>query len=138
MYFTLTSRMVILIGVIIFFGIIIKLIQKNSLDLKYTLLWFASGIIILIIDAFPQLFEVVMSLLGIRTYMYGVIMLGMAFLTMILMAITSIVSKQKQRIKTLIQQNALLEKRIRDLEQGTTESEYEVGKQECSLKRKDT
>ena len=122
MYFTLTSRIVILIGVIIFFGIIIKLIQKNSLDLKYTLLWFASGIIILIIDAFPQLFEVVMSLLGIRTYMYGVIMLGMAFLTMILMAITSIVSKQKQRIKTLIQQNALLEKRIRDLEQGASES----------------
>ncbi|WP_248405315.1 DUF2304 domain-containing protein [Butyrivibrio fibrisolvens] len=122
MYFTITSRIVILIGVIIFFGIIIKLIQKNSLDLKYTLLWFASGIIILIIDAFPQLFEVVMSLLGIRTYMYGVIMLGMAFLTMILMAITSIVSKQKQRIKTLIQQNALLEKRIRDLEQGASES----------------
>lgn len=125
MYFTLTSRIVILIGVIIFFGIIIKLIQKNSLDLKYTLLWFVSGLVILIIDAFPQLFEVVMSLLGIRTYMYGVIMLGMAFLTMILMAITSIVSKQKQRIKTLIQQNALLEKRIRDLEQGVPESKLE-------------
>lgn len=116
MYFTLTSRIVILIGVIIFFGIIIRLIKKNSLDLKYTLLWIASGIIILIIDAFPQLFEIVMSLLGIRTYMYGVIMLGMGFLAMILMAITSIVSKQKQRIKTLIQQNALLEKRIRELE----------------------
>ena len=117
MYFTLTSRTVILIGVLVYFWIVIKLIRSRALDLKYTLLWILSGVVVLVIDAFPQTFEIILGLLGIRTYMYGAILLGMAFLAMILMSITSIVSKQKQRIKTLIQQNALLEKRVRDMEE---------------------
>ena len=117
MYFTITSRIVILIGILIYFWIVLRLIRSRALDLKYTLLWILSGVVVLVIDIFPQAFEVVLGLLGIRTYMYGAILLGMAFLAMILMSITSIVSKQKQRIKTLIQQNALLEKRVRDIEE---------------------
>ena len=117
MYFTLTSRIAILIGVLVYFWIVVKLIRSRALDLKYTLLWILSGVVVLVIDAFPQTFEIILGLLGIRTYMYGAILLGMAFLAMILMSITSIVSKQKQRIKTLIQQNALLEKRVRDMEE---------------------
>ena len=40
----------------------------------------------------------------------------MGFAFVLLMAVTSIVSKQSEKIKELIQSTALLEKRVRELE----------------------
>ena len=50
--------------------------------------------------------------------MNGLFIIGIGFIVMILMAITSIVSKQNKKIRTLIQDNAILEKRVRELEEG--------------------
>jgi hypothetical protein len=43
--------------------------------------------------------------------------MGVAFIIMIIMSLTSIVSKQSNKIRNLVQYTALLEKRIRDIEQ---------------------
>ena len=40
----------------------------------------------------------------------------LGFVVMILMALTSIVSRQAVRIRILVQENAILEKRVRELE----------------------
>ena len=49
--------------------------------------------------------------------MNGLFALSVFFIIIILMSLTSIVSKQTEKIRTLTQENALLEERIRKLEE---------------------
>lgn len=113
-----TLRTTLIIAIIIYFLIILKFLKDKSLALKYTLLWILSGIAMGILVIFPRLLIDIIGVLGIQSSMNGLFIIGIGFIVMILMAITSIVSKQNKKIRTLIQDNAILEKRVRELEEG--------------------
>ena len=66
---------------------------------------------------FPQLLEELSKMLGIISPVNTLFACELFFLMLILMSITSIVSKQNEKSKRTIQQLALLEKRIRELEE---------------------
>lgn len=51
-----------------------------------------------------------------ETPMYGLFVFAIFFILVIAMSLTAIVSKQTERIKNLAQENAALEKRVRELE----------------------
>ena len=72
---------------------------------------------------FPKFLIRFTKSLGIESAMNGLYVLCIGFILIILMAHTSIVSKQTMKIRTLIQENAMLEKRIREME-----SEYKNAK----------
>lgn len=103
-------------GIIVYFYILFYLIKKKSLNLKYTLLWIFSGSIMLIIAIFPQIIISFTHILGIIDVTNGLFAIMIFFILIILMSITGIVSKLKERNKKLIQECALLEKRVRELE----------------------
>ena len=101
---------------IVYFLLILYWLKIKALNLKYSLLWLFSGVAMGILVIFPELLLGISTLVGIQTPMYALIVFALAFVIAILMSITSIVSRQNRKIRTLIQENALLEKRIRDLE----------------------
>lgn len=103
-------------GILVYFCILIYLIKIKSLNLKYTLLWIISGILMLIVAIFPKIMITITSFLGIIDTTNGLFALMLFFVLIILMSITAIVSKMKEKNKQLIQQCALLEKRVRELE----------------------
>lgn len=105
-----------IIGMLIYFYILFYLIKKKSLNLKYTLLWIFSGLIMLIILIFPNIMISITKFLGIVDTTNGLFALIIFFILIILMSITGIVSKMKEKNKQLVQQCALLEKRVRELE----------------------
>ena len=109
-------RIVLIIAVIVYFGLILHWLKIKALNLKYSLLWLLSGVAMGILVIFPETLLWVSKLTGIQTPMYALLIFAIAFAIAILMSITSIVSRQNRKIRTLIQENALLEKRIRDLE----------------------
>ena len=106
---TNTLRIVLLIGIFLYFLIVIRLLKQKRLILKYSLLWLLMGIVFAIL-------VFLVGLLGIVDAMNGLFTCAIGFLMILVMALTSIVSKQGERIKELAQNIALLEKRIRDLE----------------------
>jgi len=65
---------------------------------------------------FPVLLQRLSALFGIVETMNGLFTLAIGFIIILLLALTSIASKQTNKIKNLIQNEALLEKRIRTLE----------------------
>lgn len=65
---------------------------------------------------FPQLLVWFITLLGIQSNMNGLFILLFAFSIMLLMMLTAIVSRTSMKMRILIQENAILEKRIRELE----------------------
>lgn len=109
-------RTFLVIGILVYFYILLYLIKKNRLNLKYTLLWIFSGLIMLVVVIFPTIMRSIIRLLGIASFTNGLLSLTIFFIIIILMSITGIVSKMKEDNKKLIQKSALLEKRVREIE----------------------
>ena len=116
-------RITLIIAVGCYFFLILLFLKKKSLELKYTLLWLLAGVIMGLAIVFPKFLIRFTKSLGIESAMNGLYVLCIGFILIILMALTSIVSKQTMKIRTLIQENAMLEKRIREME-----SEYKNAK----------
>lgn len=119
-------RIVLIIALIVYFVIILIFLKNKTLELKYTLLWMMAGVILAILVAWPEILSGFVRLIGIQSNMNGLFIMAFAFVIIIMMSLTSIVSKQANKIKILIQTLAILEKRIRDLEGTELEEEKET------------
>lgn len=108
---------ILIIAIILYFFIILHFLKNKALELKYTLIWLLAGLVMLLLVVFPQIMTRTIRFLGIQSNMNGLYIALIAFIIMILMTLTSIVSRLDFKTKMLIQETALLEKRVRDLEQ---------------------
>lgn len=111
-------QITMLIAVGLYFLIVFRLLKKKTLNLKYTLLWLASGIIMLTLAIFPQILGWFAALVGIYEPTNALFAFMFFCVIIILMSITAIVSKLNEKSKRLVQSIALLEKRVRELEDG--------------------
>lgn len=118
-----TLRIVLIIGVVSYFAIILMFLKKKSIALKYTLLWLAAGLVLGLMVVWPESLRLFVHALGITSNMNGLFISCIAFIIMILMSLTSIVSKQAERIKDLTQTIARMEKRLREVEKTGGERE---------------
>ncbi len=118
-------RISLLLGLLLYFVVIFILLKKNSLNLKYTLLWLLTGIVMTIVVIFPNIIKVPLNKMGVIEWTNGIFALIILFLIIICITITGIVSGLKDRNRQLIQQCALYEKRIRELEKAVFDKEDE-------------
>ena len=112
-----TLQIVMLLAVAVYFILLYLLLKKRSLHLKYTLLWIFSGVLMLALAVFPRLLDWFAALIGIYEPTNALFSLIFFCVIIILMSLTAIVSKQNERTKRLAQTIALLEKRVRELEE---------------------
>ena len=113
----LNLRITLIIALCFYFILILYFLKIKALELKYTLLWLLAGVIMGLVVIFPRLLRRLTKMLGIVSTMNGLYVLCIGFIIIILMALTSIVSKQTVKIRALIQENAMLEKRVREVEE---------------------
>lgn len=111
-----TLRVTLSVAVICYFILILYYLKKRMLELKYTLLWLVAGVVMGVMIFFPEILVGFVRMLGIESNMNGLYVLCIAFIIAILMTLTSIVSRQALKIRALIQEISMLEKRIRELE----------------------
>lgn len=110
-------RTTLIIGLVCYFILLLIFLKRKALLLKYALLWIFAGLFLGCMVIFPDILSQITRLLGFESNMNGLFVLCIAFVVIIMMALTSIVSRQAIRIKVLVQTNAMLEKRVRDLEE---------------------
>lgn len=113
---TTLFRIILLVCVLLYLAVILILMRKGRMSLKYSLTWFFSGVILLICAIFPQVIRFFTRLIGVYSEANAVFFIGVCFLILIVLSLTSIASGQSERIRTLVQTQAILEKRVRDLE----------------------
>mgnify|MGYP000161353753 FL=1 len=109
-------QIAMLIAVGLYFLIVLKLLRRKTLNLKYTLLWLASGAIMLMLAVFPKILGWFAALVGIYDPTNALFAFMFFCVVIILLSITAIVSKLNEKSKQIIQSIALLEKRVRELE----------------------
>ncbi|WP_104802504.1 DUF2304 domain-containing protein [Blautia marasmi] len=104
----------ILVAAVVFLslGILINLIRKNKLELKYALLWFLLGIGVLIFDCFPSLTSWLAKTFGIGQAVNLLFFAGFCFALLIIFSLTTAVSRLSVKVKRLTQEIALLEKQV--------------------------
>lgn len=121
-------RVTLILAIVVFFVIVLWLLKNKRLALKYTLLWLVTGVAMLILAIFPEILMDIAKLLGIQTVMNTLYVLALAFILMLIMMLTSIVSAQTDRIRRLAQSQALLEERDRQVMKRVQELEEELQK----------
>lgn len=97
---------------IAFFAYVVHLVAREKLLLKYSLLWMALTIAILLCALFPLPLYQISALLGFETPSNFIFFIGLFFLLAISLSLSSIVSKQASMIKNLVQEQALLIKEL--------------------------
>lgn len=122
-----TLQITLSIAVVCYFILILYYLKKRMLELKYTLLWLVAGVIMGVMIFFPQILIWFVRRLGIESNMNGLFVLCFTFIIVILMAITSIVSRQQMKIRILIQDMSMMEKRICELEDEAQRLEAKMG-----------
>ncbi len=118
---SLTLQISMILAELVYFAVILVFLKKKTLSLKYTLIWLAGGLVMLVLTVFPMLMVKLVRLFGVQDQMNGLFSMLFFFVLMIIMSLTSIVSRQSDRIRALTQETALLEKRIRELEKNASE-----------------
>ena len=113
---TLVFQCCLIVGILIYLGVIVVLLKKQKLNLRYALTWLLMAFVMLLVAVFPQIITAISRLLGVASDVNTVFVLQGLFVLLILLSLTSIVSKQTNRIRKLAQTQALLEKRVRERE----------------------
>ena len=121
-----TLRVVLIVAIIVYFIMILIFLKNKTLELRYTLLWMFAGMILAVLVIWPELLSRLVRLVGIQSNMNGLFIMAIAFIVMIMMSLTSIVSRQTNKIRHLIQEIAILEKRVRELEKDSVKNCQEI------------
>lgn len=106
----------ILLGAVCYFLLIFWLLKKKKLTVRYSIIWLISAGVLLIFAVFPYVVLVLTDILGMTVPVNTVYILIIAFMMLLLLSLSSIVSGFAEKIKRLAQENALLEERVRRLE----------------------
>ena len=114
---TIHLRLVLLIAIIIYFLFLYHFLKRGQLIIKYTLLWFLLGLVMLIVIIFPQIILFITKICGIKEMVNGIFAIVCFGMLVILISLTAIVSKLNEKNKNLVQKVALLEQRLRLLEE---------------------
>lgn len=112
---SLKLQVVIAIGAIAAILCIGNLVRIRRLELKYALIWFLVGILLLIFDLFPGLLPVMSQALGITLPINMLTFLGLLFVLMILFSQTIVISNLTRKCQRLTQEVGLLYKKVDDL-----------------------
>lgn len=107
----MTFRLQIVIAVIILLGlsIVVNMVRRKQIELKYALAWLGAGLLVLVFDGFPQLMDWLAGMLGIASPVNMLFFLGFCFALVIIFVLTIMVSRMSVRLKRLAQEIALYE-----------------------------
>ncbi len=107
-------RLQIIVGVLLVISLLVigNMVRKRRLELKYALVWFLVGSVVLVFDIFPQLLNWLSNLMGVGIPVNTLFFLGFVFSLLIIFSLTISVSRLSGKLKWMAQEIALLEEKI--------------------------
>lgn len=109
-------QILLIFGAIVLFGMIVWLIKNKKIEVKYSIIWLAFSATMILFALFPYLVLVLGDISGVANPVNFIFMTLFVFILLILLSVSAVISGFSTKIKRLAQANALLEKRVRELE----------------------
>ena len=114
---SVTLQLELLLGSVCLLAVIFYMLKKNLLSVKYSLLWLFFAAALILFAAVPYVVYVLRDILNIEIPVNLVFVLLFCFVLLVLLSVSVAISQLADKCKRLTQANALLEKRMRDLEE---------------------
>lgn len=105
-----------ILGAVGLLVIIFFFLKKGYMSVKYSLLWLAMAVGLVVAAVCPYLVYVLRDILDIEMPVNLVFLLMFCFVLVVLLSLSIAISQLAEKCKRLTQANAILEKRVRDLE----------------------
>lgn len=118
-------RIVLILGVLLYLGVIFLLLKKKKLTVQFSIIWLLSGAVLLLFALFPYIVLVLGDIFRVINPVNFVFIVLFVFVLFILLSLSSAISVFSNKMKRMAQEQALLEERIRSLEKELTESTKE-------------
>ena len=96
-------------------ALVLELVRRDLLKERYALLWLATSVAGLVIGLFPSILERTAAALSFQLLTL-LFVTGFAFLLLVILGYTVVISRLSERNRKLAQEIALLWQRIEDLE----------------------
>ena len=109
-------RVLLILGAVALFGMIVWLIKHKKIEVKYSIIWLAFSATMILFAIFPYLVLVLGDISGVANPVNFIFLTLFVFILLILLSVSAVISGFSTKIKRLAQANALLEKRVRELE----------------------
>ena len=108
---------IVMLGSVAFLLFILYLMKKGKLEVKYSIIWLAFSLCMIIFACFPYTVLVLNDIAGVIDPVNFIFFTQIIFILLILLSVSAVISGFSKKIKQLAQANAILEKRVRELEE---------------------
>ncbi|MBR2465398.1 MAG: DUF2304 domain-containing protein [Clostridia bacterium] len=107
---------------LVFLTVVLRYLVIKKFNLKYALVWLLTATVLLVLAIFPKLAIWAAGLIGIQLPVNAIFLFAILFAFIIILTLTAIVSHMNKRVYRITQMQAILEKRVRELEEKIAES----------------
>lgn len=108
---------IVILGSVAFLLFILYLMKKGKMEVKYSIIWLAFSLCMIIFACFPYTVLVLNDIAGVIDPVNFIFFIQIVFILLILLSVSAVISGFSKKIKQLAQANAILEKRVRELEE---------------------
>lgn len=108
---------IVILGSVAFLLFILYLMKKGKMEVKYSIIWLAFSLCMIIFACFPYTVLVLNDIAGVIDPVNFIFFIQIVFILLILLSVSAVISGFSRKIKQLAQANAILEKRVRELEE---------------------
>ena len=114
----MSLRLQIIIAVMIILAtlVLVNMIRKGKIELRYALPWLFMAVMLLVLDLVPEIPGWMADVMGIALPVNMLFFLGFVFTLLILFLQSVSLSKNQQKVKQMAQELALLKRRVEQLE----------------------
>lgn len=123
--FLITNRIQVfsIIGSLLLFLFVLRLVKRKKLKEEYSLLWLGFGLIFIALSIFKPLLEIVASTLGILYAPAALLLMLVLSVFFILIQFSIVISKLAEGNKNLIQEVGILKAELKKLQLSIKEKE---------------
>jgi hypothetical protein len=102
---------------VIIFVVVIELIRRNHLKERYSLIWLATAIVLIIFSVWRSLLDVIAGAIGIYYAPSLLFLLAIGFLILLLLNHSVAVSSLSRKNERLVQELGILKARVKNVEE---------------------
>ena len=113
----LALRIFLILSTCVYFAILLSMLKKGKFGLKYALIWLFMGLAMIVFIIWPNAVYAASRLIGVSNPVNAVFLVFALFSVIMLISVTSVISKLMEKNLRLSQSLALLEERVRRLEE---------------------
>ncbi|HKG65856.1 MAG TPA: DUF2304 domain-containing protein [Solirubrobacteraceae bacterium] len=125
-----------ILAAVVLLVIVLEMVRRRRLMERYALLWMFSALVILALAVWQGALNRLAELMGIYSAPNALFFVAVGFVLLLLLHFSAAMSRLSDQSKVLAQRQAILEQRLREVEESQPATEERPGEREIAAQRR--